>query len=130
MNGTYAIFLRLEKTRIRIGALGPKTFDNAVYVYVGSAYGTGGLKRVRRHKAVAEGERSVQHWHIDYILPSADWVKAAYVEEQRECETAQRLSGSRVSGFGSSDCNCESHLVQVSMDRAETAIKDQGFSDW
>jgi len=101
-----------------VGHLGLQRFDG-LYLYVGSALGPGGLKRVERHRAVALGQNKTRRWHIDYLLALGE-LKGVFVlktEEKLECALAQEL-GKRfepaVKGFGSSDCRCETHLFRAS----------------
>ena len=49
--GTYALLLRASKEQtIEVGALGAMPVRPGMYVYVGSAFGSGGLQaRVGRH---------------------------------------------------------------------------------
>ena len=59
------------------------------------------------------GEKKI-HWHVDHLLIHARAVDVvvAHSEERKECEVAGELAKGlpSVKGFGSSDCNCESHL--------------------
>lgn len=48
--GTYALLLRLrEQTPICVGAQGEIVFPQGYYVYVGSAFGPGGVRRRVAH---------------------------------------------------------------------------------
>jgi len=115
--GTYALLLRGEETReIEVGALGEMTVRSGVYVYVGSAFGPGGLQaRVARH---VRGDGAL-HWHIDYLraVTSLEAVWYTHDAERRECTWAavlRALPGASVplDGVGASDCNCPAHLVR------------------
>jgi len=113
--GTYTLLVELqEPATIEVGALGPVEFAAGWYAYVGSALGSGGFSRVRRHRELAAGDRETRHWHIDYLLghPAAilDGVVAS-ASTDVECAVAGVLSGERVPDFGCSDCGCDSHLV-------------------
>lgn len=67
--GTYVLLLSLARpSTLEVGALGTHRLPAGGYAYVGSAFGPGGLGRVDRHREVAAGERSVRHWHVDYLL--------------------------------------------------------------
>jgi len=104
----------------RVGRLGLRRFDG-LYLYVGSALGPGGLKRVERHRAVASGKNQTKRWHIDYLLALGE-LKGVFVlktkekKEKLECALAHEL-GKRfepaVRGFGSGDCRCKTHLFKV-----------------
>lgn len=113
--GTYLLQLelKLEKS-IRIGRLGVLSFPAGYYLYVGSAFGPGGLKaRISRHLRPNKRCR----WHIDYLRRHCHlaeiWVSESPIT--MECKWARFLSEhSRLSiphaSFGSSDCRCLSHL--------------------
>ena len=101
-----------------MGRLGPQRFDG-LYLYVGSALGSGGLKRVERHKAVASGRNKTRRWHVDHLLALGE-LKRIFIretDEKLECALAHEM-GKRfdpaVKGFGSSDCRCETHLFRAS----------------
>lgn len=111
MRGVYSLILEV-RGEVEVGALGGHHFDG-MYVYVGSALGPGGLKRVDRHVSVKDG--GVRRWHVDHILHEGSVVSAlaTVTGRQLECEVAGSL-GERLSvaveGFGCSDCSCRSHL--------------------
>ena len=113
--GTYTLVVeRTASDAIAVGALGERTFPAGWYAYVGSAFGPGGFSRVDRHRRVASGDHDARHWHVDYLLgdPATeldDVVKTPDVDG--ECEIANRIDGEAVTDFGSSDCDCSSHLV-------------------
>lgn len=116
-SGTYALALRAEaKQDIEVGALGVMTVRPGAYVYVGSAFGPGGVQaRVERH---ARGDGST-HWHVDYLrtVTTLETVWYTLDDTRRECFWARvlcEMSGAHVprKGFGASDCNCLSHLVR------------------
>lgn len=99
-----------------MGRLGRTAFDAPFYLYLGSAFGPGGLvARLRHHLRYAQRA----HWHIDYLRREARVVEVWVTRdpERLECvwfAAALRLRGARaVAGFGSSDCACASHLVAV-----------------
>jgi len=113
LKGAYILLLRIPaRTRVRVGKLGTYSFPKGTYAYVGTAMN--GLEpRVRRHFS---GEKKV-HWHIDHLLERGEAVQAILVpsEIRLECllnRLVDGLPGSRriVKGFGSSDCDCHSHL--------------------
>jgi Uri superfamily endonuclease len=113
--GTYVLVLSsASDAEIRVGRHGCLRPQPGLYVYVGSALGPGGVRtRVNHH--LRDSPRP--HWHIDYLRPHATVVEVwlCYGRKRREHLWARFLSSrSGVSvpmpGFGSSDCNCESHL--------------------
>jgi Uri superfamily endonuclease len=113
--GTYALVLENPVVaRLRVGCLGLVSFEAPVYLYVGSAFGPGGLSaRLRHHLDPAKRP----HWHIDYLRGGASLAEIWTTSDARrlECawsEAARSLRGARgVVGFGATDCRCESHLV-------------------
>jgi len=115
VGGTYTLLIeRTGSGRIEVGALGDLSFPAGWYAYTGSAFGSGGFSRIERHERVASGEHDVRHWHVDYLLGVPD-TRIDQVfrspEIDIECAVAGDLAGSRVREFGSSDCDCDSHLV-------------------
>ena len=115
--GTYVLLLELTAAeRIEVGALGTFEFPAGTYAYAGSAFGSGGLSRVDRHREVVAGERDVRHWHVDYLTGHPETALRATVLAPRadvECAVARALGDGPVPGFGASDCSCGSHLARV-----------------
>ncbi|MFB6181897.1 MAG: DUF123 domain-containing protein [Candidatus Magasanikbacteria bacterium] len=114
MKGTYILKMNLSKNaKINVGSLGKIDFKPGTYFYVGSAFGSGGFKRIKRHKNVSKGKNKNKHWHIDY-LTSSSYLEIVDIDkfpkEKVECELAQKLKGEPVEKFGCSDCDCRSHL--------------------
>jgi Uri superfamily endonuclease len=110
--------MRLEKRRrIRIGRFGEFFFEPGRYVYVGSAFGPGGLKRrTDRHRRLEKR----QHWHIDFLREIAPIHEIWFSHGSRDAEhdwarILAQMEGARVpvAGFGSQDCRsgCPSHLI-------------------
>ena len=89
--GSYALVFRNAKTHtVSVGALGDVRINPGFYVYVGSAFGPGGLySRVSRHVRVAKKH----HWHIDYLRPylAIDGVWWTTDTTRREHDWAERL---------------------------------------
>ena len=119
-SGAYLLFIHvLEDIRIKIGALGFMNFSKGFYIYVGSAVSQKKKRflqnRVLRHCRLASQKKN--HWHIDYLLAS-DQTKIERIilipsKIHEECEIAEFFSKyclSSVKRFGSSDCQCFSHL--------------------
>ena len=107
---------------LTVGSLGVSHFSAGYYAYVGSALG-GFKSRLNRHLR----KDKIPKWHIDYLLPheTLNWhidnrlQKAAIesiiiceTEERVECAIAQALHRKfdSIPRFGSSDCECPSHL--------------------
>lgn len=115
MKGTYCLIVDLPSaSRLRVGALGTVSFPTGVYVYVGSAL-SGIETRVARHTRRTKKLR----WHIDYLLRKATVISTIAVptgSKDTECAVAKALLRSEgasvvAEGFGSSDCDCPSHLI-------------------
>jgi Uri superfamily endonuclease len=113
--GTYALVLKSASDRqVEIGKLGPLHVRPGFYVYVGSAFGPGGLKaRIAHHVRISQRPR----WHLDYLRPALDLKEIwfTYDSRHREHQWAGVLAAFRsatipLSGFGASDCRCHSHL--------------------
>ena len=112
--GTYILALQCaRRVRIQVGRWRSVDFAAGYYLYVGSAFGPGGIRaRVARH---IREDKSLR-WHIDY-LRNACFVQAVllhYGDRRLEHDWAQKLLCSDkfmpVDGFGCTDCSCSSHL--------------------
>jgi Uri superfamily endonuclease len=129
--GTYALILHVDKPQsILVGRLGELVAPSGWVVYVGSAFGPGGLHaRVGRHLGRPVGVRSEVtgvsslakakrlHWHIDYLLQAVGIHTVWYTSdpipyEHTWANVLGRTPGVSIlmPGFGSSDCQCPSHL--------------------
>ena len=120
--GCYVLLIELpaEET-VTTGRLGPVDYRHGHYAYVGSALG--GLRsRLERH---LRSEKKA-HWHVDYLLEKGriSEIVTCETEERVECVIAGALVGrfSSVSGFGSSDCRCRSHLFFSTAPMTETVV--------
>ncbi len=116
--GTYALVLRCrERALVRVGALGDVELLPGYLVYVGSAFGSGGLAgRLRHHVRSVKRPR----WHVDYVRGRAETVGAWWAAGARNLEhewagSIAQLPGASVpkAGLGSSDCRCPSHLFRL-----------------
>lgn len=115
--GTYILVLRLDQpARLTIGRLGVFDFPAGYYAYVGSAFGSGGLRgRLKHHLAPAKKP----HWHIDYLRQGAVVLEVWYIasetrHEHRWSDVLRSMTGAvvPVPRFGASDCRCVAHLVR------------------
>jgi Uri superfamily endonuclease len=113
--GTYILMLELSRpVSLKVGRLGEVGFKPGWYLYVGSAFGPGGVgARCGHHRRISANPR----WHIDYLRAVSRLPEIWYTHdpEHREHQWAELLSRTRgasqpVTGFGASDCRCESHL--------------------
>jgi Uri superfamily endonuclease len=105
--------------------MGDLRLSRGWYLYVGSAFGPGGVAaRCDHHRRLA----TRPHWHIDYLrtgLPLRE-IWFTHDPQHREHQWAALLASawalaSPFEGFGASDCDCRSHLFHsaVKPDAAE-----------
>jgi len=117
VHGTYLLLLECNyKAELVIGKLGKMSAEPGYYLYVGSAFGPGGIQaRVRHHQQMSLRP----HWHIDYLRTVAELVDVWCVHDFRcEHEWARTLEQFEdtlipLQRFGSSDCKCVTHLFQL-----------------
>jgi Uri superfamily endonuclease len=115
--GTYALVLWSDaSTSTRVGRWSRLDIRPGYYVYVGSAFGPGGvLARVSRHCREVKNK----HWHVDYLREFANlaavWYSHSPVRlEHRWAEALATMDEmTPIKGFGFSDCKCEFHLFSV-----------------
>jgi sugar fermentation stimulation protein A len=109
--GSYLLLLSLEKERsIQVGHLKKVRFSKGYYIYVGSAMGNLSARMARHGR-----KHKRPHWHIDYLTEEADSIIPVPVRSSQrlECDIAKALSAvmhDGPAGFGSSDCQCLTHL--------------------
>ncbi len=116
--GTYALILKNNSTiTAQIGRYGKMNFRPGYYLYVGSAFGPGGVKaRVCRHFRRIKRK----HWHIDYLREFMEPLCVWHTHDTKRLEHqwANLLGDTAgvfpVPGFGCSDCKCASHLFHTS----------------
>ncbi len=124
--GCYMLIIRLDKGQnIQAGSLNPVFFKEGYYIYVGSAKANLS-KRIARHLR----KTKQKHWHIDYLLEKATVENTIPIVTHfdMECFISSKLSETAdgfVSRFGSSDCNCKSHLYFF----GKNPLKDRRFTD-
>jgi len=116
--GTYALILYLHAPKnLQIGRLGGFDFAAGYYIYVGSAFGPGGLAaRLGRH---IKGP-SKPHWHIDYLRDETVLEQVLCTTQNLRREHAWADVWYQLSphplpapGFGASDCRCPAHLFYM-----------------
>ena len=114
VHGTYLLLLECDRqVELSIGKLGHMMTPPGFYLYVGSAFGPGGIQaRVNHHARIA----TRPHWHIDYLRAAAELLDVWCVYGIR-CEHAwghslmqSEAATMPLKGFGSSDCECATHL--------------------
>lgn len=111
----YAVHLKVsERIVIQIGKLGVFEFPSGTYIYVGSAKRN--IKaRITRHIRKVKPLR----WHFDYIRPYGEIIRVETFDNKLdECNRCRQLkeqyqAQELISGFGSSDCKCSSHLLYI-----------------
>jgi len=113
MNGAYILVMKLNSNKnIRVGSLGKLEFKKGFYCYVGSAIGRTTIEnRCKRHLI----KNKKMKWHIDYLRKEVEIVNIFAIPSRRkiECKIARKIlkkADSFIPKFGSSDCNCKSHL--------------------
>jgi len=115
--GSYLLILNLKRDRkIDVGKLGKIHLRKGFYIYVGSAMANLS-KRMERHQRL----RKQHHWHIDELRAITEFrsVLAIRSSDRLECQVAEAVSKIAewsISGFGSTDCSCETHLFGTSSD--------------
>ncbi len=134
-SGTYALLLSATaSTTVEVGALGAVELASGAFVYVGSAFGPGGLAaRLRRH---VQPQKASPHWHVDYLRAALSlhgaWISTD--DARHECTWAQsiaRLESSSIPlpGAGASDCRCRTHFFRVAP-FADMPLTDAPPTDW
>jgi len=126
-SGIYMVIVKLEGNKtIATGKLKYSEYKSGYYIYAGSAK-TNLSKRIKRHRNT---KKKTFHWHIDYLTANADEVKTfgIYTDKFTECDIAEglgRIRGSEIPNFGSSDCNCSSHLYYFK----DNPVSNRAFLD-
>ena len=87
-HGTYVLIARVLQTkRLGIGSLGKFDITPGFYAYVGSAFGSGGLRARLGHHLESLAE---PHWHIDYLLEVATPIEIWFIGLPRLTESWRR----------------------------------------
>ena len=124
-----------DQQQLQIGRLGGMQLSKGWYVYVGSAFGPGGLAaRVSRHLQ----RHKTRHWHIDYLIWATTVREVWYSQRQRDLEHCwaqaaldQPAARNLLRGFGASDCQCLSHLVRFpTREAVKTLFNALGAKVW
>ena len=127
--GTYIIYGSLKQDiAISVGALGNVTLPAGSYVYIGSAFGSGGIRaRINHHLTPSLRP----HWHIDHLKPYLT-IRAVLWQagtDRMECEWVRQLLllpevGVPIAGFGASDCrsHCSAHLLSTHLSPSTIAL--------
>jgi Uri superfamily endonuclease len=124
--GVYCLVFENHECTVRVGALGTLAFLTGWHIYVGSALGSGGLKRLGRHISLAQLHDRQPKWHVDYLLtnPGFSLVYAVYAvtADHLECQLARELNEGGIPKFGCSDCSCTSHLLYRQVDQKQEIL--------
>jgi Uri superfamily endonuclease len=102
---------------ISVGRLGSQDFRRGWYLYVGSAFGPGGISaRCNHHRRVSARPR----WHVDYLRTTAPLRGIWFCHDLEPLEhrwagvlVGEPGASAPVVGFGASDCDCPSHLYYL-----------------
>ncbi|WP_370572980.1 DUF123 domain-containing protein [Methanomethylovorans sp.] len=125
--GVYCLIFRNRHCKIRIGSLEDVNFEAGYHIYVGSAQGTGGLKRLHRHVMLSKDKGRKAKWHVDHINLDEHFELVCTVHaitcDRVECILAGDLQSEAVHGFGCSDCACKSHLFYRCYDPVAEVVK-------
>ena len=112
--GVYCLIFENSECTLKVGKKGEFSFREGYHIYVGSALGPGGLKRMQRHIRLSRDKDKNPKWHVDYLHfePAFRLVSVAFAatHERLECMLAGAVGGLCVPGFGCTDCACRSHL--------------------
>src|SRR5665647_2250805 len=65
--GIYCLIFKNQDCKFEIGKKVEFSFPAGFYIYVGSALGPGGLKRVTRHINFSRNKDRSPRWHVDYL---------------------------------------------------------------
>ena len=126
-SGVYVMVMHLDHDLdLEVGSKGMMYFKAGYYMYVGSAKANL-TKRIERHKR----KRKKMHWHLDYFRGHCEMIAGLPIRtslDDAECALADAVRGVAewdVPKFGSSDCDCKSHLFGMT----ENPIHNKGFMD-
>lgn len=117
MVGSYILNLEVVTpiAPMPIGRFGRFGFAPGFYLYVGSAFGAGGLRARLAHHL--RNPKPHLHWHVDYLRATATlheaWV--AVGAPRRECIWCRQLAADErlyipIPRFGARDTGCAAHL--------------------
>lgn len=124
--GTYALILACIKSgSVEVGKLGGLDLNKGYYLYIGSAFGPGGVRARIKHHLYST---AAPHWHIDYLKSHCSlrelWVDYSTVRHERSW--AQKIAQCAhahipLGGFGASDTRTASQLFHFAR-RPRTAL--------
>ena len=126
--GTYALIFQVKQQfTCKVGKLGNFAGSPGSYVYVGSAFGPGGIQaRIIHHLKLSPKP----HWHLDYIRPYIQPVALCFSDasvrlEHQWASEISNMPGSQchMHNFGSSDCTCLTHLFYFQQMRVQDMLR-------
>lgn len=118
--GTYVVILASAISKeVSIGKSLQISLQPGYYLYIGSAFGPGGVaSRIRHHTSAVKRP----HWHLDYLRQYTEVIEVwfSYDGLKRECQWASVMGSigddyNPIKGFGATDCTCPTHLMYSSM---------------
>lgn len=116
---------------VEVGSLGSINLKVGEYCYVGSAMG--GLdQRINRHLS----KNKNMHWHIDRLTVAADKIEVfeSFPDYIAECKLSLMAKEAGcvpiISGFGCSDCCCDTHLFMVDATSKDRFISFTGLTEY
>lgn len=118
--GTYILVMSTDRREsVAVGRLGRLPLSPGHWLYVGSAFGPGGLRSRILHHGRVSGR---PHWHIDYLraaIPLRE-VWFSYDPDRREAQWVRVVSGmpevaATMPGFGASDSSESTHLFRIAV---------------
>ena len=133
-SGTYALILKSSSdAMVEVGKLGRLRLQNGFYVYVGSAFGPGGLNaRIAHHVRISERP----HWHMDYLRPALDLneIWFTYDSRHREHQWAGVLAGFLILSYYSVIAGWAVfyifRLANGTFEGADADLANQSFNDF
>lgn len=116
--GTYALVFQCPAPlQVVAGKLGSIFLSTGYWIYVGSAFGSGGL-RSRLNHHLKPSRRP--HWHLDHIKgamhPVEIWTTTDAVKREHDwamASSALKGSSRPIANFGATDCACRAHLIHL-----------------
>ncbi|MEZ5335776.1 MAG: DUF123 domain-containing protein, partial [Methanolobus sp.] len=83
--GVYCLIFKNKGCIFDAGRLKNIEFRKGYHVYVGSALGPGGLKRLKRHVLLSMEKDKKPRWHVDYLSVSSifDLLCVTYVFSEK-----------------------------------------------
>lgn len=128
--GSYALRLRLPTpSHLAVGRLGLFDFSAGDYLYLGSAWGPGGIRARLLHHI-----RPVRrpHWHLDFLRMQSVLTGGWYSTSpgRLECAWSQAILLKQdtfvpAPGFGAADCRsgCPAHLLALPCDMENAELE-------